>query len=160
MLTLQHLMSAASIFRSCSHVGFSGPIISFLSAGLSCGYPWMQYSGTPLTPTSGWVYNRFTLVCPLSGFPFIFSFLRCTFVRVVHTHTRAYAKQQKRAKKCPKFSTMRFGSSVVPLHLFLPSLATTRCLSVLFLSSLICPFRCNCWQNCSSNSRDQKQVDW
>ena len=30
MLTLQHLMSAASIFRSCSHVGLSGPII-FLS---------------------------------------------------------------------------------------------------------------------------------
>ena len=27
MLTLQHLMSAASIFRSCSHVGLSGPII-------------------------------------------------------------------------------------------------------------------------------------
>ena len=27
MLTLQHFMSAASIFRSCSHVGLSGPII-------------------------------------------------------------------------------------------------------------------------------------
>ena len=30
MLTLQHLMFAASIFRSCSHVGLSGPIICFL----------------------------------------------------------------------------------------------------------------------------------
>ena len=28
MLTLQHFMSAASIFRSCSHVGLSGPIIT------------------------------------------------------------------------------------------------------------------------------------
>ena len=29
MLTLPHLTPAASIFRSCSHVGLSGPIIAF-----------------------------------------------------------------------------------------------------------------------------------
>ena len=34
MLTLQHLMSAASIFRSCSHVGLSGPIIHYQVAHL------------------------------------------------------------------------------------------------------------------------------
>ena len=55
------------------------------------------------------------------------------------TRTRTFFNKLTRLQQT-RFGTTRFCSSVVPLHLVLPSLATTHLLSVLSCSSFIRPF--------------------
>ena len=67
--------------------------------------------------------------------PSPFFFLRALSYGPSFVHTRAYFLEQTRLR-CPRFATMRFGSSVAPFHMVPFSLATS-CLSCLFHRSFV-----------------------